>query len=149
MERHAIPSINTHPFTPEKWIQLQQTLKSSEWQQTVPEGLNPFQLADKRLDKQASFLIYDENNQHLIGWYIGHQLSEVAWQVTSIFIRKAYRKKNIGLAAIREMAIRHQNRGRVHFMVQPENTKMLAYINRYLTRWGCELFQQVVASKKL
>jgi predicted acetyltransferase len=120
-----------------------------EWQEAFAEWLNPLQLTDRQLDQQVSFLIYGESNQFIIGWYIMHQMSPQNWQATSIFIQKKYRTANIGLAAIQEMAVRHRNRGRVHFMVRPDNTKMLAFVKRYMIRWGCELFRQEVISKQL
>ncbi|MEM9849483.1 MAG: GNAT family N-acetyltransferase [Bacteroidota bacterium] len=133
----------------QNWAQLKSTVAQPEWQQAIPNGLHPMQLANRQIDLQISGLLLDETQTHIIGWCIAHQLSATTWQVTSLFIKKAYRTSKIGLATIREAAKRHQNRGSVHFVVQAENTKMLAYVKRYMVHWGCDLFSQQVAYKKL
>ena len=136
-------------INPQTWEQLKSTIAQPDWQNSIPDGLDPLQLANKQLDLQASVLILNNDRTNMIGWVIFHQLSKSIWQVTSLFVKEEYRTSKIGLAAIRESARRHQNRGRVHFMVQPENTKMLAYVKRYMTKWACDLFSQEVAYKEL
>lgn len=149
MRLHDFGTANLQAIDENTWQALQETIVQPDWKAELPAALNPLQLADRQLDKQASLLLLDDTQQHIIGWCIIHQMRADIWQVTSLYVKEAHRKSKLGLAMVREVAKRHQKRGRVHFMVQPENHKFLAYVRGYMLNWNCKLFRQEVVYKDL
>ena len=115
-----------------------------KWTYTIPPGLNPLQLMD-RLDMEGSVLV--KKNDTIVGWMISHKLKHDVWQATSLYVIPE--ERGAGLTLLAESFYRHKNRGKIHFMVRPENRKMLLFVQRYLVPNEARIYKKKQFQKLL
>ena len=121
--------------TPQKLAALVRSWEDAGQMESVPTSLHPAQLV-QRLDQQASLIALSDGEP--VGWCLLHQLRDDLWQCTTVYVQPDHRSR-LGLGLVAEMVRRHAGRGRIHFMIQPENQLMLRFAHRHLKPAGAEL----------
>lgn len=145
-KRVSIPSsFDIKSATPQRLTDLIASWQKTGDLQNVPMALHPTQLLSK-LDETASIIAYQKD--YPVGWCLVHRLQTHLWQCTTLYVLPEFRSR-LGLSIGAEMARRHQCRGNINFMIQPDNRLMLAFSRRHLQATGTTLERLVRMEKRL